>query len=66
MSEDHKIFEKMNADPLFFFNNGKLTKAEKNREKIIKKIRNNYINQKYKYENQWEEICALFSIGDID
>ncbi len=62
MSEDNEIFEKMNADPLFFFNNGKLTKAEKNREKIIKKLRNNYIDQKYKYENQWEEICTLFRL----
>lgn len=66
MSDDPEIFEKMNADPLFFFNNSELTKKEKNRKKIIKKIRNNYINQKYRYENQWEEIRALFNFVDLD
>lgn len=66
MSEDNEVFEKMNDDPLYFFNNGKLTKTEKSREKIIKKIKNNYINQKYKYENKWEEIYALFRIGDVN
>ncbi|MFX1585129.1 MAG: hypothetical protein ACFFDL_11095 [Promethearchaeota archaeon] len=62
--EDPEIFEKINADPLYFFNNSILTEPGKNRDKIIKKIRNNYINQKYRFKNQWEEICYLFGIRD--
>ncbi len=62
LNEDPEILRKMNDDPLYFFKNCRLYKSEEIRNKIIEKIRNKYIREKYNYENKWEEICELFNI----
>jgi len=66
LKEDPELFVKMNSDPLYFFNNSNLTKEEKNRKIIIQKIKNNYQNQRYGYEDKWKELCALFNIEEVD
>ncbi|KKN46917.1 hypothetical protein LCGC14_0668220 [marine sediment metagenome] len=62
MNKNTEILKEMNKDPLYFFNNSKLTSVEKNRKEILKELKQRYEKSKYVYENQWEELRALFNI----
>ncbi|NGX49949.1 MAG: hypothetical protein K940chlam5_01558 [Candidatus Anoxychlamydiales bacterium] len=66
MKNDSDIIEEINSDPLYFFNNCKITKELNIKREILKKIKQRYIILGYKYENRWEEIRALFNIEDIE
>lgn len=66
MKINSNTIEEINSDPLYFFNNSKITKELNIRRDILKELKQRYITQEYKYENRWEEIRALFNIEDIE
>ncbi len=46
MNKNTEILKDMNEDPLYFFNNSKLTGVEKNRKEILKELKQRYEKSK--------------------
>jgi len=62
MVQNSNILKEMSNDGLYFFNNGIISTEENNRKEILDKIKQDYKNQKYKYENRWEEFRSIFNL----
>ncbi len=60
-----EILEDIKTNPLYFFNNSKLTIVEDNKKGILKVLKQRYERLDYKYENKWMELRGLFNIEEI-
>ena len=62
MVQNPNILEEISNDSLYFFNNSDISNEESSRKEIMDKIKQDYKNQKYKYENRWEEFHSIFKL----